>query len=93
MCGVQGGSATTTAKKWSTTRYRCGRWKRRSELQQETAAAAAAVWVEENSDSVRRRERKALHSQVVNIGREERSKRWNVWWKRQQTSVEYEYGG
>lgn len=92
MCGVQGGSATTTAKKWSTTRYRCGRWKRRSELQQETAAAAA-VWVEENSDSVRRRERKALHSQVVNIGREERSKRWNVWWKRQQTSVEYEYGG
>lgn len=41
-------------------------------------------------------ERKALHSQVVNIGKEERgvSKRWNAWWKgKRQTSVECEYGG
>lgn len=71
-------TTTKTSKKWSTTRYRCSRecGEQRRETKEllsaaaETAEEAAAVWVEENSDSVRR-ERKALHSQVVNTGKEE----------------------
>lgn len=60
------------SKKWSTTRYRCGRWKRSEKWA--AAETAAAVWVEENSDSVRKgREKSAAFASCEYWKRRERS--------------------